>query len=176
MLMITSSNASKKKFKQSRNSATLLTSLSIGTSCAMRKAKIIFMWVAAAAPTAWWLTCFASPTWIPSISIYISSGSSIRIAPVRPTLILTSAGRTATTLPPKNFPLTQFSMLEAEDVGLYKFDILSQHGLGKIKDAVNIVRQNKHIEIDIHNIKRFKEDEEVRKKLQVADLMGAFYV
>ena len=33
---------------------------------------------------------------------------------------------TALSNPPKGFPLTQFSMQEAEDVGLYKFDILSQ--------------------------------------------------
>ena len=83
---------------------------------------------------------------------------------------------TATSLPPKNFPLTQFSMLEAEDVGLYKFDILSQRGLGKIKDAVEIIKQNKQVDIDVHDIKRFKEDERVRENLQDANLMGCFYV
>ena len=83
---------------------------------------------------------------------------------------------TATVLPPKDFPLTQFSMLEAEDVGLYKFDILAQRGLGKIKDAVDIVRQNRGIAEDIHNIKRFKEDKAVQKNLESANLMGCFYV
>ena len=83
---------------------------------------------------------------------------------------------TATGLPPKNFPLTQFSMLEAEDLGLYKFDILSQRGLGKIKDAVAVIRQNKKTDLDIHDIKRFKEDELVKKNLQTANLMGCFYV
>src|SRR5258706_3143942 len=83
---------------------------------------------------------------------------------------------TATALPPKNFPLTQFSMLEAEDVGLYKFDILAQRGLGKIKDAIGIIRQNKNETIDIHDVKKFKEDEEVRKNLMSANLMGCFYV
>ncbi|MDQ3100783.1 MAG: DNA polymerase III subunit alpha, partial [Bacteroidota bacterium] len=38
--------------------------------------------------------------------------------------------------PPKGFPVTQFSMLEAEDLGLHKFDLLSQRGLGHIRDAV----------------------------------------
>ena len=52
------------------------------------------------------------------------------------------ASYTALSNPPKGFPLTQFSMLEAEDVGLYKFDILSQRGLGKMRDAVNIIAQN----------------------------------
>ena len=83
---------------------------------------------------------------------------------------------TATNLPPKDFPLTQFSMLEAEDLGLYKFDILSQRGLGKVKDAVDIIQKNKHITIDIHDVKHFKEDEKVRENLQTANLMGCFYV
>ncbi len=83
---------------------------------------------------------------------------------------------TATNMPPKDFPLVQFSMLEAEDVGLYKFDILAQRGLGKIRDAVEIIKQNKNIDIDIHDVKRFKEDEGIRTNLTHAKLMGCFYV
>lgn len=83
---------------------------------------------------------------------------------------------TATNLPPKNFPLTQFSMLEAEDVGLYKFDILAQRGLGKVRDAVDIIRKNTGDKIDIHAVEQFKKDEKVRKNLQTANLMGCFYV
>ncbi|MEZ4739619.1 MAG: DNA polymerase III subunit alpha [Flavobacteriales bacterium] len=41
--------------------------------------------------------------------------------------------------PPKGYPVTQFSMLEAEDLGLHKFDLLSQRGLGHIRDAVEMV-------------------------------------
>lgn len=48
---------------------------------------------------------------------------------------------TATIMPPKGYPTTQFSMLEAEDLGLYKLDILSQRGLGHIKDTVDIVKK-----------------------------------
>ncbi|MEM9023598.1 MAG: DNA polymerase III subunit alpha, partial [Bacteroidota bacterium] len=85
---------------------------------------------------------------------------------------------TATNLPPKGYPLTQFSMLEAEDIGLHKFDILSQRGLGKIKDAVEVVRQNQPSEkpIDIHDIDRFKRDDKVRKMLQRGETIGCFYV
>lgn len=83
---------------------------------------------------------------------------------------------TALSNPPKGFPLTQFSMLEAEDVGLYKFDILSQRGLGKMRDAVDLVAQNQHISIDIHDVKRFMNDEAVRENLKNARLMGCFYV
>lgn len=85
---------------------------------------------------------------------------------------------TATFLPPKGYPTTQFDMVVAEDVGLYKFDILSQRGLGKIKDAVEIVKINRPEEelIDIHDIKRFKEDERIKDMLRNAKAIGCFYV
>jgi len=83
---------------------------------------------------------------------------------------------TATYLPPKNFPTTQFSMLEAEDIGLYKFDILSQRGLGKIKDALEIIEKNKGDKIDIHDVKKFKEDERVKELLKRGKAIGCFYI
>jgi DNA polymerase-3 subunit alpha len=82
----------------------------------------------------------------------------------------------ATFLPPKGYPTTQFSMLEAEDIGLFKFDILSQRGLGKIKDAVEIIKQNKNVEIDIHDIPKFKHDEEIKKLLKIGKCIGCFYI
>ena len=85
---------------------------------------------------------------------------------------------TATFMPPKGFATTQFDMIVAEDIGLYKFDILSQRGLGKIKDAVGIVSYNhpKLPPIDIHDIKRFKEDEKIKHLLRNAKAIGCFYV
>lgn len=85
---------------------------------------------------------------------------------------------TATFLPPKGFPTTQFDMVVAEDIGLYKFDILGQRGLGKIKDTVEIVKRNRPEDspIDIHDIKRFKEDEKVKEVLRNGKAMGCFYV
>jgi DNA polymerase III subunit alpha len=83
---------------------------------------------------------------------------------------------TATNLPPKGYPTTQFSMLEAEDIGLYKFDILSQRGLGKIKDSLQIIKENRNVDIDIHDIKKFTEDAEVKKLLSVGKCIGCFYV
>ncbi|OUR94754.1 DNA polymerase III subunit alpha [Flavobacteriales bacterium 34_180_T64] len=84
----------------------------------------------------------------------------------------------ATFMPPKGFATTQFDMVVAEDIGLYKFDILSQRGLGKIKDAVNIVKYNHPTKpsIDIHDIKRFKEDEKIKDLLRNAKAIGCFYV
>lgn len=82
----------------------------------------------------------------------------------------------ATFLPPKGFPTTQFSMLEAEDVGLFKFDILSQRGLGKIKDSLDLIEQNKKVKIDIHDINRFKQDKLVRDLLRQGKAIGCFYI
>ncbi|NND62256.1 MAG: DNA polymerase III subunit alpha [Flavobacteriaceae bacterium] len=85
---------------------------------------------------------------------------------------------TPTFMPPKGFPTTQFDMVVAEDIGLYKFDILSQRGLGKIKDAVEIIKYNhpKLPPIDIHDIKRFKKDERIKYLLRNAKAIGCFYV
>lgn len=83
---------------------------------------------------------------------------------------------TATFVPPKGFPTTQFSMLEAEDIGLYKFDILSQRGLGKIKDSLDIIKHNKGVDIDIHDVQKFKQDETVKDMLRHGKAVGCFYV
>jgi len=83
---------------------------------------------------------------------------------------------TATNLPPKGYPTTQFSMLEAEDIGLFKFDILSQRGLGKIKDSLEIIKENRNEDIDIHQVEEFFKDEEIKKILRVGNTIGCFYV
>ena len=85
---------------------------------------------------------------------------------------------TATHLPPKGFPTTHFDMISAEDVGLYKYDILGQRGLGKIKDAVTIIKENKPNAppIDIHDVKPFMLDKNVNKMISQAQCIGCFYV
>ncbi|MFM2225465.1 MAG: hypothetical protein RJA07_1667 [Bacteroidota bacterium] len=83
---------------------------------------------------------------------------------------------TATFMPPKGYPTTQFSMVEAEDIGLAKFDILSQRGLGKIKDAIQIIQQNQGVEVDIHDINKFKTDEKVKQLLSEGKCIGCFYI
>ncbi|MBI1267519.1 MAG: DNA polymerase III subunit alpha [Cryomorphaceae bacterium] len=82
----------------------------------------------------------------------------------------------ATFLPPKGFPTARFDMVISEDAGLYKFDILSQRGLGKIKDAVDMVNRRGGEQVDIHDIKRFKEDERIKHLLRNALAIGCFYV
>jgi DNA polymerase-3 subunit alpha len=85
---------------------------------------------------------------------------------------------TATFMPPKGYATTHFDMVTAEDIGLYKFDILSQRGLGKIKDAVSIIGKNHPniSPIDIHDIKRFKTDGKIKKLLRLGKVIGCFYV
>ncbi|OAQ39522.1 DNA polymerase III subunit alpha [Pedobacter psychrophilus] len=83
---------------------------------------------------------------------------------------------TATSHPPKGFPICQFDMYNAEDLGLYKFDILSQRGLGHIKDTLAIVKKNRGITIDIHDIPKFMKDEKIIEHLEKGNLVGCFYV
>ncbi len=84
----------------------------------------------------------------------------------------------ATFMPPKGYPTLQFDMQVAEDIGLYKFDILSQRGLGKIKDTVALVRKSHKgvLPFDIHDIKRFKKDLRIKHILRNAEAIGCFYV
>lgn len=82
----------------------------------------------------------------------------------------------ATFLPPKGFATTQFDMYVSEDVGLHKFDILGQRGLGKIKDSIGIIKENQNLDIDVHDIPKFKEDPAIKKLLKTGKTVGAFYV
>jgi len=83
---------------------------------------------------------------------------------------------TATMLPPKGFPTTHFSMIEAEDIGLHKYDVLGQRGLGKIKDSLSIIKNNRGLDVDIHQMKKLKEDSKIKKLLKIGDCVGCFYV
>jgi len=85
----------------------------------------------------------------------------------------------ATNMPPKGFPTTQYDMVIAEDVGLYKFDILGQRGLSKIKETLDILERDRPKEFakfDIHDIKAFKKDPVINNLVKTAQCMGCFYV
>ncbi len=82
----------------------------------------------------------------------------------------------STELLPKGYPSTQFDMYIAEDIGLHKFDILSQRGLGKIKDTLSIIKQNHGVDIDINNTKPFMTDSRVKQLLKKGRTIGCFYV
>ena len=83
---------------------------------------------------------------------------------------------TALDLPPKGFPTTQFDMYVAEDIGFEKLDILSQRGIGHIYETVEIVRKNRGISVDVHQVAAFKKDEKVKEQLRNARTIGCFYV
>ena len=81
-------------------------------------------------------------------------------------------------LPPKGFPCVQFDMVISEDVGLYKFDILAQRGLGKIRDSLDIIAENQPdaATFDIHDVAAFKEDPKINNLIKEASCIGCFYV
>lgn len=79
-------------------------------------------------------------------------------------------------LPPKDYPVVQFDMYVAEDITFEKLDILSQRGLGHIHDAVQIIQENRNIEIDIHQVEAFKTDTGVARQLKAGDTIGCFYI
>ncbi|WP_288878836.1 DNA polymerase III subunit alpha [Pedobacter panaciterrae] len=78
--------------------------------------------------------------------------------------------------PPKGLPTVQYDMHLAEDIGFEKFDILSQRGIGHIKDCKEIVMQNMGIEIDTSNPRRFFRDPKIADQLRSANTIGCFYV
>lgn len=77
---------------------------------------------------------------------------------------------------PKGFPVTHFDMYTAEDMGFHKYDILSQRGLGHIKEAVDIIEENCGQSLNVHRIKEIKRDPNVRQKLKEGNCMGCFYI
>ncbi len=83
---------------------------------------------------------------------------------------------TALQMMPKGFPVTHFDMHHAEQLGFHKFDLLSQRGLGHIKDAVELIRQNQGRAVDIHDVEHIKQDEKVRAQLRSGNCMGCFYI
>jgi DNA polymerase-3 subunit alpha len=83
---------------------------------------------------------------------------------------------TALDLPPKGFPTTQWDMYMAEDLGFEKLDILSQRGIGHIKEAVDIIRENCGEVVDVHQVEQFFQDEQVKLQLRTAETNGCFYI
>jgi DNA polymerase-3 subunit alpha len=64
----------------------------------------------------------------------------------------------------------------AEKVGLFKLDILSQRGLGHIKECMQLVKENKNEVIDIHQVEKFKKDKKLAQQIRSADTIGCFYI
>ncbi|MBC7696367.1 MAG: DNA polymerase III subunit alpha [Burkholderiales bacterium] len=83
---------------------------------------------------------------------------------------------TALDMPPKGYATTQFDMHTAEITGFDKLDILSQRGLGHIKEARDLVYKNQGITVDIHQVEKFKTDEACNKLMLSGNTTGCFYI
>jgi DNA-directed DNA polymerase III PolC len=83
---------------------------------------------------------------------------------------------TALDMPPKGFPTTQWDMYTAEELGYEKLDILSQRGIGHIKESADIIRANRGVDVDVHAIQLFKKDPLVKDHLRRGDAKGCFYI
>lgn len=83
---------------------------------------------------------------------------------------------TALEMPPKGFPIIQFDMHVAEDIGFEKFDILSQRGLGTINDTVKLIKKNLGITVDIKDTRISKNEKSCNEFLQKGMTIGCFYI
>ena len=83
---------------------------------------------------------------------------------------------TALDMPPKGFPTTQWDMYTAEEIGFEKLDILSQRGIGHIKESAEIILRNRAIDVDVHAIQKFKTDPLLKEYLKKGETKGCFYV
>ena len=79
-------------------------------------------------------------------------------------------------MPPKGFATAQMDMFIAEDIGINKYDILSQRGLGHIKDALALIKENKGISGNIHDFENFRHDEAIKKQIREGNTIGCFYI
>ncbi|TKK65425.1 DNA polymerase III subunit alpha [Ilyomonas limi] len=83
---------------------------------------------------------------------------------------------TTSFLPPKGFTGVQMDMFIAEDIGINKFDILSQRGLGHIKECLQLVKKNKGVDVNIHDFATFRNDERIKTQIRDANTIGCFYI
>lgn len=83
---------------------------------------------------------------------------------------------TALEMPPKGFPIVQFDMHVAEDIGFEKFDILSQRGIGHIDDTVKLVARNRGIRVDIRDTSISKDEKTANVFLAQGKTIGCFYI
>lgn len=83
---------------------------------------------------------------------------------------------TALDMPPKGFPTTQWDMYTAEEIGFEKLDILSQRGIGHIRESAEIIQRNRGVDVDVHAIQKFKKDEKVKEYLRIGETKGCFYI
>jgi DNA polymerase III alpha subunit len=67
-------------------------------------------------------------------------------------------------------------MYTAEEIGFEKLDILSQRGIGHIRESAEIILRNRGIDVDVHAVQKFKNDLKVKEYLRTGETKGCFYV
>jgi error-prone DNA polymerase len=83
---------------------------------------------------------------------------------------------TALEMPPKGFPIVQFDMHVAEEIGFDKFDILSQRGIGHIDDSVKLIKKNQGIDVNIRDTSLSKDEATCNTLLSHGKTIGCFYI
>ncbi|WP_454045058.1 DNA polymerase III subunit alpha [Chryseobacterium sp. Marseille-Q8038] len=83
---------------------------------------------------------------------------------------------TALEMPPKGFPIVQWDMHVAEEIGFEKFDILSQRGLGTINDTVQLLEEKRGIKVNIKDTTISKDEENCNEYLSQGRTIGCFYI
>lgn len=83
---------------------------------------------------------------------------------------------TSLEMPPKGFPIVQFDMHVAEEIGFDKFDILSQRGIGHIDDSVKLIRKNRGIDVNIRDTSISKDEAACNDFLGRGNTIGCFYI
>lgn len=83
---------------------------------------------------------------------------------------------TALEMPPKGFPIVQFDMHVAEEIGFDKFDILSQRGIGHIDDSVKLIKKNRGIDVNIRDTSISKDEASCNEYLGQGKTIGCFYI
>ncbi|KKO89169.1 DNA polymerase III subunit alpha [Sphingobacterium sp. Ag1] len=83
---------------------------------------------------------------------------------------------TALEMPPKGFPIVQWDMHVAEEIGFEKFDILSQRGLGTINDTVRLLEEKRGIKVNIKDTSISKDEQKCNEYLSQGKTIGCFYI
>lgn len=89
---------------------------------------------------------------------------------------------TATFIPPKGFRVSQIDMFDADDIHLHKLDILSQRGLGHIRDCITLISRHhgetvgNQVQSVIRDTRHIIHHPPSRALLKTGQTTGCFYI
>jgi DNA polymerase-3 subunit alpha len=83
----------------------------------------------------------------------------------------------ASQMMPKGFSVVQIDKEHASYWGLHKFDLLSQRGIGHIKEAAALVREVRNVDVDLYDMAAIVEDRETLALIRrPGACIGCFYI